>query len=176
MLSNQFKKYFFSKILFNFLTWIFVGLAFFIVYAAADRMGGGRIVGKPVEGVASLVNGALIYSTAIGVGVMALFAILMKGMIANLRVLFRKHQRRHVIEDGEAAELVLSEILSQLNGLANLCMLICLFVWLDAWINTSHITTSSTIDTSMLFTTSCTLYTLALIIFFSTTNLEKPRS
>jgi len=160
------KTYFVSKIFFNFLCWLFIGIGFLVIPMFADGMGVG-CVNAPFKGIGAFINRPFIWATAVGYLLMTAVMLLLKNLLLRMRQ-FRPggKERWPVVSDAEAEEMFLGEWLGQINSIANLALAAYTLHRMDEYIG-NGVFVAPELPADTLIQVSGAFYALGLIIFFA---------
>lgn len=162
-----FLHYFVTRIFFNLLTWIYIGGGFVIVAMLANGMGVAE-TRQPIVGIGAFVTTPFLLATVLGVILMTVCTFLTSRILIKWRKrFFPRALFRDIVPDAEADRMFVAEIVNQLNGIANLTLVIYAMHRLDIYIGNA-ILASPSIALGKLLWVSAIFYVIALAVFYAT--------
>lgn len=160
------KHYFFSKIFFNFLCWLFIGFGFLFIPMFAEGMGVARAV-LPISGIGGFISEPFIWATLLGYLLMTAILLVLKKVLLRLRQRRPEGRERWpVLSDAEAEDMFFGEWLGQINSIANLALVAFLLNALDKYLK-KGIFTDPVLAPSTLLGVSAGFYAIGAVLFYA---------
>lgn len=164
--NMKFKHYFFSKIFFNLLCWLFIGFGFLFIPVFAEGMGF-VFPFESINGIGSFISEPFVWATLLGYVLMTAILLVLKKVMLRLRK--RRpggKERWPVLSDLEAEEMFFSEWLSQINSIANLAMAAFLLYAIDNYLQ-GKVFTAPVLAPRNLLAVSLAFYGIGAILFYA---------